>query len=340
MSSVFEKNIFTVDPKQESIRLDKFLMARLYKVSRNRVQTAIKAGTIMVNEEMVKSNYKVRPGDQVSVLMPKPLAEDVRVIPDEIPLDIRYEDEDILVIYKPPGMVMHPGIGNYRRTLVNALAWYLRNQDIPVMEGNPDNRPGLVHRIDKNTSGLIVAAKNDYAMAHLAKQFFNHTIHRRYQALVWSEPELDEGTIQMNIGRHPRHRKQMTVFPEGDQGKDSITHYKVLERLYYVSLIECNLETGRTHQIRVHMKSLGHPVFNDEKYSGDRIRKGTVYTKYRQFVENCFKIIPRQALHAKELGFIHPRTEEEMFFDCELPEDMSQCLEKWRNYVNSRKQKV
>ncbi len=336
---ILQSHLFIADPKQGPVRLDKFLTDKVFKVTRNRVQNAIKAGLVFVNgDDLVKSNYKVRPGDRIEFMIPKPYDEAVTVQPDEIPIDIRYEDEHLLVVYKPAGMVVHPGIGNYRRTLVNALVFYFN--DLPVMAGNPENRPGLVHRIDKNTSGLLVVAKTDEAVFKLAKQFQNHTIHRRYQAIVWGEPAEDEATIQNWIGRHPRFRTKMTVLDEDENGKWSVTHYKVLERLYYVSLIECNLETGRTHQIRVHMSNAGHPLFNDSKYGGDRIVKGTVFSKYKQFVENCFQGMPHQALHAKELGFIHPATGEQMMFKTELPQEMEDCLQRWRTYVSDRKSKL
>ncbi len=336
---ILQSHFFVADPKQSTMRLDKFLTDRVFKVTRSRIQNAIKAGLVFVNgDDLVKSNYKVRPGDRIEFLIPKPYDEAITVQPDEIPLDIRYEDDYLLVVYKPAGMVVHPGIGNYRRTLVNALVYYF--QDLPVMAGNPENRPGLVHRIDKNTSGLLVVAKSDDAIFKLAKQFQEHTIHRRYQAIVWGEPEEDEGTIENWIGRHPRFRTKMAVMEDEKHAKWSVTHYKVLERLYYVSLIECNLETGRTHQIRVHFSNMGHPLFNDTKYGGDRIMKGTVFSKYKQFVENCFKIMPRHALHAKELGFVHPITGEQMMFTTELPTSMEDCLARWRTYVTDRKSKL
>ncbi len=339
--SLYEEHQFVVENKQSIRRLDKYLLQRIANISRSRIQNAIKAGSVTVNDEEVKPNYRVRPGDVISVLMPRPLDEACRVIPDDIPLDIVYEDDDVLVVNKPAGMVVHPGVGHYRRTLVNALAHYFQGKaDIPIMDGNPENRPFLVHRIDKDTSGLLVVAKNDYAMAHLGKQFFRHTIHRRYYALVWGEPEQDEGTIRGHVGRDLRNRQRMAVFPEGDHGKWAVTHYRVLERLYYVSLVECRLETGRTHQIRVHMRHIGHPLFNDPRYGGDRIRKGTVFSKYKQFVDNCFRILPRHALHAKELGFEHPTTGEFMKFTSELPDDMQAALAQWRTYVQAKKEQI
>lgn len=337
---LFEPHLFIADPKQGPVRLDKFLTDRVFKITRSRVQNAIKAGMVTVNEEEEKANYKIRPGDRVEFRMPRPLDEAVTLQPDDIPLDIRYEDDHIMVVHKPAGMVVHPGVGNYRRTLVNALVHYFNGKDLPVMEGNPENRPGLVHRIDKNTSGLLVLGKSEEAIYKLAKQFFDHTVHRRYQAIIWGEPEEDEGTIENYVGRHPRFRTKMTVLEDEKNGKWACTHWKVLERLYYVSLIELRLETGRTHQIRIHMMHQGWPLFNDEKYGGDRIRKGTIFSKYKQFVENTFKVMPRHALHAKELGFVHPITGEEMLFTSELPDSMQQCLERWRNYVADRRAKL
>lgn len=329
--------VIAVDRKQSPIRIDKFLMDRLERTSRNRVQNAIRSGAILVDGKEVKPNYKIRPGEEISVVIPRPPGEGAKVAPQQIPLDIRYEDEDLLVLYKPAGMVVHPGIGHPRNTLVNALAFHFGEQNLPVMDDNQSDRLGLVHRIDKNTSGLLVVAKSDYAMTHLAKQFYYHTIERTYNALVWGEPEEDEGTIIGNVGRHPRFRQKFTVFPDGESGKWAVTHYKVLERLYYVSLVQCNLETGRTHQIRVHMEYLGHPLFNDERYGGDRIVKGTIFSKYKMFVENTFSIMPRHALHAKSLGFIHPRTGKEMYFESDLPLDFQDALDRWRRYVAGRK---
>lgn len=333
----YENRSFVADKGQGHIRLDKFLSDRIFSISRSRVQNAIKAGLVKVNGEEEKANYKIRPNDVVEMLLPKPMDESVKVQPDKIPLNIIYEDDDLLVLNKPAGMVVHPGVGVYRRTLVNALAYYF--QDLPVMDGNPDNRPGLVHRIDKDTSGLMVVAKSEFAMFSLAKQFHDHTIHRRYHAIVWGEFEEDTGRIENWLGRHPRFRKKMTVVEDGE-GKQAITHWKVLERLYYVSYMELQLETGRTHQIRVHMSHAGHPLFNDERYGGNRVVKGTIFSKYKQFVENCFEILPRQALHAKEIGFVHPRTKEFMKFDSELPMPMVECLNRWRIYVTDRKQKL
>ncbi len=333
-------NRIQVDRGQSPLRIDKFLLDRLNRVSRNRIQNAIRAGAILVNGKEVKPNFKVKPGQEIAVVVPKPPGENVRVVPQNIPLDIRYEDEDLLIVHKPAGMVVHPGIGHYRGTLVNALAYHFGKDKLPVMDGNYQDRLGLVHRIDKNTSGLLVVAKNEYAMNHLAKQFFYHTIERTYYALVWGDLEQDKGTVNGHVGRHPRFRKQFTVFPDGDQGKWAVTHYQVIRRFYYVTLIQCKLETGRTHQIRVHMKHLGHPLFNDEKYGGDRILKGAIYSKYKLFVENTFTLIPRHALHAKSLGFTHPRTKEWMQFNSELPEDFQVALDAWDRYVQARKKQT
>lgn len=320
-----------IDPGQSALRIDKFLTDRLDRVSRNRIQQAIAVGAVMVNQKSIKSNYKIRPNDFISILIPRPPESSREIIPENIPLDIVYEDDDLLIVNKPPGLVVHPGVGNHRGTLVNALKYHL---------GSNEEKVGLVHRIDKDTSGLLVVAKNEISMSHLAKQFFYHTIERTYFALCWGEPNPLKGTIIGNIGRHPRFRKQFTVFPDGDQGKEAITHYEVIEPLYFVSLVKCNLETGRTHQIRVHLKYLGHPLFNDERYGGDRILKGTIFTKYKQFVNNVSDILPRQALHAASLGFIHPTTGKKMYFEQELPPDFKNALDKWRNYVNYQKSKI
>lgn len=327
-----------IDPKQKPLRIDKFLMDRLTKVSRNRVQNAIRAGAITVNDANIKPNFKVKPGHKVKIILPRSSHDEEGLVAENIPIDIRYEDDDLAVIYKPPGMVVHPGIGHRTGTLVNALAYHFK--DLPVMDGNANDRVGLVHRIDKNTSGLLVVAKTDFAISHLAKQFFDHTIERTYVAIAWGNFEQPAGTITGHIGRHPRFRKKYTVYPEGEQGKHAVTHYKVLEDLYYVSLVECKLETGRTHQIRVHMKHLGHPLFNDDKYGGDRVVKGTVFSKYKLFVEKLFQIIPRHALHAKSLGFVHPGTGEKLFFDSDLPEDINNTLEHWRRYLEGRRNAV
>lgn len=332
-----ERKVIVVDKGQSPIRLDKFLGDRLENVSRNKIQNGLASGAVTVNGKAAKPSYKVAPLDEIELVMPRYQEPGAGIVPEDIPLQIMHEDDDILVVNKQPGMVVHPGIGNHSGTLVNALAHYLTRDDLPVMDGNPNDRPGLVHRIDKDTSGLLVIAKNDFAMTHLAKQFFDHTIERTYQALVWGAPEPADGTIEANIGRHPRLRTQQAVFAEGDEGKRAVTHYRTIEDLYYVSLIECRLETGRTHQIRVHMKHIGHPLFNDTKYDGDRIRKGTVYNKYKQFVQNSFDLMPRHALHAKSLGFVHPRTEKKVTFDSPLPEDFVSVIEKWKHYITHRK---
>lgn len=335
---LYEHYRFRVDPGQTPIRIDKYLMDKIERVTRTRVQNGIRAGMVRVNNEEVKPNFKVKPNDLIVVSFTKPPKENAPVLAQEIPLDVRYEDDEVMVIHKPWGLAVHPGIGIYDGTLVNGLAYYFRNQDLPIMKGNLQDRPGLVHRLDKDTTGLMVIAKTEHAMTHLAKQFFDHTIYRRYYALVWGEPLDREGTIVGHIGRHPKHRMVRHVFPEGEEGKHAVTHYKVIEGMYYVSLVECRLETGRTHQIRAHMRYKGHPLFGDTRYGGDKIVKGTVFSKYRQFVENCFKLIRRQALHAKSLGFVHPTTGEEMLFDSELPQDMEEVLTKWRNYISGRKE--
>nr|WKN39285.1 RluA family pseudouridine synthase [Tunicatimonas sp. TK19036] len=326
---LFEHHQFTIDPKQALLRIDKYLFARLPNVTRSKVQAAIKEGYVLVNKEEVKPNYKVRPNDHIVIAFPEP-PRDTEVLPEDIPLDIVYEDDYLLIVNKPAGMVVHPAHKNWSGTLVNALTYHF--QQLPNMKGN-EGRPGLVHRIDKDTSGLLVIAKTEEAMTGLAKQFFHHTIERTYYALVWGEPEEDEGTVDVYIGRSPKDRRVTVAFPKGDMGRNAITHYKVIKTLRYVSLIQCQLETGRTHQIRAHMKYLGHPLFNDEIYGGSEIRKGTKFSKYKQFVENCFKLMPRQALHAKSLGFKHPITQEELFFDSELPEDFQAVLDKWEHYV-------
>lgn len=329
-----------IDPKQKPIRIDKFLMDRIEKATRNRIQNAIRSGSIQVDNKDVKPNFKVKPGQRISVVIPRPPGEGRGLIPQNIPLDIRYEDDDLMIVHKPAGMVVHPGIGHFKGTLVNALAYHFGQKEAPIMDGNYQDRLGLVHRIDKNTSGLLVIAKNEFAMSHLAKQFFNHTIERTYYALVWGDLEADQGTVTGNVGRHPRQRQLFTVFPEGEAGKWAVTHYKVLERLYYVSLVQCNLETGRTHQIRVHMQHLGHPLFSDERYGGDRIVKGTIFSKYKLFVENCFTLMPRHALHAKSLGFVHPTSGKDMYFETDLPEDFQNVLKEWRGYIEQRKESL
>lgn len=331
---LFERLTIVCAKGQEPLRIDKFLMNRIEGATRNKIQQAIEAERVLVNEKPIKSNYKIRPEDKI-VIYQTYLPESNVIVPENIPFTIVYEDEDILVVNKDPGMVVHPGSGNPGGTLVNAVAWYLKQQN-PDIEETELSRFGLVHRIDKNTSGLLVMAKTPKAMTHLAKQFFDHTVHRRYVALVWGDFEEEEGTIVAHVGRHQRFRKLFTSYPEGEYGKEAITHYKVLERFNYVTLVECRLETGRTHQIRVHMQHIGHPLFNDDTYGGDRIVKGTVFTKYKQFVENCFEICPRHALHAQQLGFIHPVTKKQMNFESELPEDMKAVIEKWRKYSAGR----
>ncbi len=335
--SLYIEREIIADPGQELLRIDKFLMDRVANVSRTRIQNSLNAEAIKVNGKKVKPNYKVRPLDKIVLIIPKDIGKSEELIPEDIPLDIRYEDEYLMVIHKPAGLVVHPGTGNKSGTLVNGLKFYLDKKDIPVMAGNSLDRPGLVHRIDKDTSGLLVIAKEEFTMTHLGKQFFDHSIERTYQALVWGDIDAGEHTIQGNIGRHPRFRNKMYVFPENDEGKEATTHYSLIENMYYVSLIECRLETGRTHQIRVHMQSLNHPIFNDVKYGGDKIIKGTVFSKYKQFVFNTFKVMPRQALHAKTLAFIHPHTKEKMRFDTELPEEFQAVLARWRNYLSTRK---
>jgi 23S rRNA pseudouridine1911/1915/1917 synthase len=329
-AELYEHYRILVEKGQSSIRVDKFLIQRLPNASRNKIQNGIDAEAILVNEKPTKSSYKIKPGDLITVSLPEPPRDDV-VVPEDIPLNILYEDEELLIVNKPAGMVVHPAYNNWTGTLVNALTFHLQN--LPTHR-NGEIRPGLVHRIDKDTSGLLVIAKTEYAMTHLAKQFFDHSIERTYLALVWGEPNPKDGTIHEFIGRSTKDRKIMAVHsPESELGKEAITHYKTLKSMRYVSLIQCNLETGRTHQIRVHMKHKGHPLFNDATYGGDKIIKGTTFSKYKQFVDNCFKIIPRQALHAKSIGFIHPRTKKFVQFNSELPEDMVQVLEKWEKYV-------
>jgi 23S rRNA pseudouridine1911/1915/1917 synthase len=331
-SELYEHHRIVADKKQGLLRIDKFLFNRLEKVSRNKIQIAVRAGNVLVNSSIVKPNYRVKPEDIITIVLPYP-HEEFEVIPEYIPLNILFEDDFIIVVNKEPGMVVHPGHGNYTGTLVNALAWHLK--DLPLFSTG-EIRPGLVHRIDKDTSGILVIAKTELALNRLAKQFFDHSTKRTYQALVWGIPNPPEGTITGNIGRSISDRLKMQVFPAGDNGKNAITHYRVIENLGYVSLTECRLETGRTHQIRVHMEYIKHPIFNDERYGGDKILRGTVFTKYRQFVENCFEIMPRHALHAKSLGFRHPETGEEMNFNSDLPADMQQVIEKWRNYLSNR----
>ena len=326
---LYEHYRFEVDKGQGLLRIDKFLMSKIENVSRNKIQNAANAGNILVNDKAVKSSYKVKPEDIISVLMTHPVRE-IKLIPENIPLEILYEDKDVIIINKPAGMVVHPAYANYNGTLVNAL---LHHYGIESEITNPENGPYLVHRIDKDTSGVIMVAKNEEAQMKIGNQFYHHTIERKYHALVWGDVKEDEGTITGNIGRSLKNRKVYSVFPNGDYGKHSVTHYKVIERFGYVTLIECQLETGRTHQIRVHLKYIGHTLFNDENYGGNEILKGTTFTKYKQFVKNCFKICPRQALHAKSLGFIHPTTGERKFFETPLPADMHDVIEKWRSYA-------
>jgi 23S rRNA pseudouridine1911/1915/1917 synthase len=345
---LFEHYKVTADKGQSPLRIDKFLMNRIENATRTKIQQAAENGNILVNEKPVKSNYKVKPHDVITVVFAHPPRE-IELIPQNIPINIVYEDDDIIIVNKQPGMVVHPGYGNYKGTLVNALVYHFQN--LPVSNAGatavssetptsphitPNLRPGLVHRLDKNTSGIMVVAKSEIAMARLAKDFFDRTMERKYIALVWGDFAEDTGTVVGNIGRHLRDRKLMDVYPEGSElGKHAITHYKVLERFGYVTLIECKLETGRTHQIRAHMQHIGHSLFNDDTYGGDRILKGTTFAKYKQFVDNCFTLLPRHALHAKSLGFNHPITGKYIHFDSELPADMEACIAKWRGYANS-----
>ena len=333
-SQLYEHFRVVVDKGQEMVRVDKYLFDRLTNASRNRIQKAADAGFVMANGKPVKSSYKVKPLDVITVMMDRPRYEN-EVIPEDIPLDIVYEDKYLMVVNKPAGLVVHPGCGNYHGTLVNAIAWHLK--DNPKYDPN-DPQVGIVHRIDKDTSGLLVVAKTPDAKTHLGLQFYNKTTKRKYNALVWGVVENNEGTIEGNIGRNPKDRMQMAVLSDPAQGKHAVTHYRVLERLGYVTLVECVLETGRTHQIRVHMKHIGHTLFNDERYGGNEILKGTHFSKYKQFVNNCFETCPRQALHAMTLGFVHPRTGEEMFFTSPLPEDMTNLIDKWRNYISNREE--
>ncbi len=325
---MYEHFAIVVDKGQSPMRVDKFLCERMSDRSRSRIQAA-DAGNVLVGDKPVKSSYKVKPLDRISVVLPYPMRV-LEIIPEDIPLDIVYEDDDVIVVNKRAGMVVHPGFGNYTGTLVNALTWHLR--DLPLFRDG-DMRAGLVHRIDKNTSGLLVVAKSEGSHAYLAKQFFDHTIERRYIALVWGNMEADEGTVTGNIARSVKDRLKMAVYDDPAIGKHAVTHYRVLKRFGYVTLIECRLETGRTHQIRVHMEHIGHPLFNDERYGGDVILRGTTFAKYKQFIDNCFDMLPRQALHAKTLGFVHPRTRELMRFDSELPDDMASVIAKWEGYV-------
>lgn len=333
-AELYEHFRVVVDKGQSPVRIDKYLFERLVNSSRNRIQRAADQGFVMANGKPVKSSYKVKPCDVLTVMMDRP-RYDNDIIPEDIPLDVVYEDDDLMVINKPAGLVVHPGCGNYHGTLVNAIAWHLK--DNPKYDPN-DPQVGLVHRIDKDTSGLLVVAKTPDAKTHLGIQFFNKTTKRKYNAVVWGLVANDEGTVVSNIGRNPKDRMQMAVLDDPTQGKHAVTHYRVLERLGYVTLVECVLETGRTHQIRVHMKHIGHTLFNDERYGGNEILKGTHFSKYKQFVNNCFETCPRQALHAMTLGFVHPRTGQEMFFTSPLPEDMTNLIDKWRNYISNREE--
>jgi len=332
-NELFEHFRFTADPGQSTLRIDKFLSNKLESTSRSRIQSAANAGNILSNGSPVKPNYRVKPGDLISIVLPHPPRK-IELIPEDIPLDIISEDEDVIVLNKQADLVVHPGYGNYTGTLINALMFHLK--DNPLFHSG-EERPGLVHRIDKNTSGLLVVAKNELALNKLASQFFHKTSKRTYAALVWGDMKEDEGTIIGHLGRNPKNRKQMHVFPDGDQGKEAITHYRVLERLGYVNLVECRLETGRTHQIRVHFQYKGHPLFNDPEYGGDRILRGTTFTKYKQFVQNCFDLLPGQALHARTLGFVHPSSNEELLFNAPLPEGFSSVLQKWHTYIQGRR---
>lgn len=327
---LYEHYRFKADPGQEVLRIDKFLMDRMPNTSRNKIQIAAKSGNILVNNKVVKQNYKVKPNDEISIVLPYPVRE-IELIPENIPLDIVYEDDQVVVVNKPADMVVHPGYGNYRGTLVNALVYHFDN--LPEKIDNYYGRPGLVHRLDKHTTGLLVVAKTEQALTNLAKQFYDRTTERRYWALVWGDIEED-GTVVGNLGRSPKNRKVMTVFPEGDYGKHAVTHYKVLKRFGYVTLVECKLETGRTHQIRVHMKYIGHPLFHDLEYGGDKLLKGMPTAKYKKFIENCFELIPGQALHAKTLGFTHPETGKYVQLESELPEGFKALIQKWETYID------
>lgn len=333
---LYEHYAFTADKGQTPLRIDKYLMNFIENATRNKIQSAAKDGSIYVNDIPVKSNYKVKPFDKIRVLFEHPPYEYL-LAPEDLPIDIVYEDDELLVVNKAAGMVVHPGHGNYSGTLINALIHHFEN-----LPNNSSNRPGLVHRIDKDTSGLLVVAKTEEAMTHLSRQFFNKTSEREYVALVWGNVKEEEGTIEGHIGRHPKNRLQNTVYlgEDEDKGKPAVTHYKVIEPFNYVTLVACRLETGRTHQIRVHLKHIGHTLFNDARYGGDKILKGTTFTKYKQFVDNCFKILPRQALHAKTIGFEHPKTGEFMRFTSEIPEDMETCIDKWRNYAKHQDMEI
>ena len=333
---LYERQVIKTDKGQEPYRIDKFLMNRVEGATRNKIQQAIENGMVTVDGKLIKSNFKVK-GNQEIVIFSSNAPESSDVVPEQMNIErhIMFEDESIIIINKPAGMVVHPGSGNYSGTLLNGIAYYLQQQN-PNLDESILPRFGLVHRIDKNTSGLLLMAKTSSAAALLAKQFFHHTIQRKYIALVWGDMEKDEGTIVAHVGRNQRFRKIFDAYPEGDSGKDATTHYKVLERFNYVTLVECTLETGRTHQIRVHMKHIGHTLFSDATYGGDKILKGTIFTKYRQFVDNCLQICPRQALHAKTLGFVHPESKKDMFFESPLPPDIEQVIDKWRRYITSR----
>jgi 23S rRNA pseudouridine1911/1915/1917 synthase len=333
---LFEHFHLDVDKGQSLIRIDKYITSKIQSISRSRVQSAADAGNILVNGKPVKSSFKIKPLDSISIVMAYP-PKDVEILPENIPLDILYEDDDVIVVNKEAGMVVHPGHGNFSGTLVNALMYHLRH--VPLFSSG-EVRPGLVHRIDKNTSGILVVGKTELAMNHLARQFFERTTKRRYIALVWGDMEEDEGTIDANIGRSIRDRKKMQVYRDSEEGKHAITHWRVIERLGYVTLIECRLETGRTHQIRVHLEHVRHPIFNDDSYGGDTIVKGTTFTKYKQFIQNCFATCPRHALHAKSLGFVHPKTGEEMYFETEIPNDIAQIIERWRTYTSARPDEI
>ncbi|MCX6304953.1 MAG: RluA family pseudouridine synthase [Bacteroidetes bacterium] len=326
-SELFEHFRFVVDRGQNPLRIDKYLMAKIENASRNRIQNSAHAGNILVNDVVVKPNHKVKPLDIITIVLAYP-PRDTEVYPENIPISIVYEDHDIMVINKAPGMVVHPGHGNFTGTLQNALLYHLQQTN----PDDPDAKPYLVHRIDKDTSGIMLIAKNELAQSKIAKQFFDHTIDRTYVALVWGNIDHDEGTIDANIGRDIRNRLVQAIYDDPEKGRHAVTHYHVLERFGYVTLVECRLETGRTHQIRIHFKHIGHTLFNDDSYGGSEILKGTTFTKYKQFVNNCFSLIPRQALHAKSLGFIHPTTKEFMHFDSEYPADLAAAIEKWRQY--------
>ncbi len=331
---LYEKNTFKIDKGQEAIRIDKFLMNRIESATRNKIQHAIEAGMVTVNAHPIKSNYKIKPYDEI-VIFSYDSPESTDVVPEKLDLNIVFEDEHILLINKPAGMVVHPGSGNYTGTLLNGVSYYLQQQDPTITDTNLP-RFGMVHRIDKNTSGLIIMAKTSKAASHLSRQFFDHSIQRKYIALVWGDVVENEGTVVAHVGRNLRFRKLFDAFPDGDHGKEAITHYKVLERFNYVTLIECKLQTGRTHQIRVHMQHIGHTLFADNTYGGDKILKGTIFSKYKQFVDNCFAICNRQALHAQTLGFIHPHTQQPMFFECMPATDMQLVIEKWRMYIKGK----